>query len=65
MKNTFALNSNRPSKTVLNYRKNGTTYQHTFPTRVGYPTVEQYLVMEQHIGLRDVSRAIVLLRGSL
>ena len=46
-------------KTILTYKLKGVTYKHTFASRVSYPTVERYLIMDKHIGLSEHRKAIV------
>lgn len=47
------------NKTNITYTKNGTTYGHTFPTRVSWATVETYLIMTAHIGRYAIRNANV------
>lgn len=52
-------------KTILTYKLNGVTYNHTFADRVSYGTVERYLVMEKHIGISQHRNVIVDIQNLL
>jgi hypothetical protein len=52
-------------KTTLQYRHNGTLYRKVFPHQVSYGTIERFLIMEKHIGLSAIPRAIVKIENQL
>ena len=51
--------------TILIFKHLGTNYRKVFTGRVSYGTVEQFLVMERHIGLSQHKATIVSLDNLL
>jgi len=52
-------------KTILIYKHNGVQYEKVFPHQVSRGTIEQFLVMEKHIGKSQWNSAIVKIQNAL
>jgi hypothetical protein len=51
-------------KTILIYKHNGVQYEKVFPHQVSRGTIEQFLVMEKHIGKSQWNSAIVKIQNA-
>jgi hypothetical protein len=52
-------------QTILVYKIGSTNYRKTFAHQVSYGTIEQFLIMEKHIGVSQHQEVIVEIQNLL